>query len=217
MYTGHDTRIMRNSVSSKQKFSKLEKLITKSIIIIMLVEAVLCMIAAAVATVWNDIYDESTSVYLALDSQKAMQGDWKWYTYLEVFFKTFFTWVLLFTNMVPISLLVTVEIVKFAQAMFISWDVNIYDKDRDMPTRVQSSNLNEELGQISHIFSDKTGTLTANIMQFRRFSAGMIAYGSSDTPASGVLDGTPQLDDTESTSHDVLANQGISSYSNEPS
>ena len=61
VYTGHDTRIMRNSVSSKQKFSKLEKLITKSIIIIMLVEAVLCMIAAAFATVWNDIYDESTS------------------------------------------------------------------------------------------------------------------------------------------------------------
>jgi len=68
VYTGHDTRIMRNSVSSKQKFSKLEKLITKSIIIIMLVEAVLCMIAAAVATVWNDTYDESTSQYLALDS-----------------------------------------------------------------------------------------------------------------------------------------------------
>ncbi len=80
--------------------------------------------------------------------------------------------------MVPISLLVTVEIVKFAQAMFIAWDINIYDKDRQMPTRVQSSNLNEELGQISHIFSDKTGTLTANIMQFRRFSAGMTAYGS---------------------------------------
>ena len=48
--------------------------------------------------------------------------------------------------MVPISLLVTVEIVKFAQAMFIAWDINIYDTDRDMPTRVQSSNLNEELG-----------------------------------------------------------------------
>jgi phospholipid-transporting ATPase len=60
-----------------------------------------------------------------------MEGDWLWYTYLEVFFSTFFTWVLLFTNMVPISLLVTVEIVKFAQAMFIGWDVNILDKDRD--------------------------------------------------------------------------------------
>lgn len=61
VYTGHDTRIMRNSVSSKQKFSKLEKMITKSILIIMLVEAVLCAIAATVATVWNDIYAAETS------------------------------------------------------------------------------------------------------------------------------------------------------------
>jgi len=66
--------------------------------------------------------------------------------------------------MVPISLLVSIEIVKFAQAVFIAWDINIYDTERDMPTRVQSSNLNEELGQISHIFSDKTGTLTSNVM-----------------------------------------------------
>jgi len=102
-----------------------------------------------------------------------------WSTTIAIFMKTFCTWILLFTNMVPISLLVTVEIVKFAQASFISWDINIYDVEKDMPTRVQSSNLNEELGQISHIFSDKTGTLTSNIMQFKGFSAGLQSYGSS--------------------------------------
>ena len=55
VYTGHDTRIMRNSVKSKQKFSRLEKMITKSIVIIMLIEALMCSVAGAFATVWNDI------------------------------------------------------------------------------------------------------------------------------------------------------------------
>ena len=182
VYTGHDTRIMRNSVKSKQKFSRLEILISKSILIIMLIEAIMCCVAGAFATVWNDVNAVKTSSYLALDEIKGMsQSPWAWYTYIKIFFKTFFTWILLFTNMVPISLLVTVEVVKFAQAMFIAWDINIYDRERDMPTRVQSSNLNEELGQISHVFSDKTGTLTSNVMQFRGFSAGLRRYGRTDT------------------------------------
>lgn len=133
---------MRNSVNSKVKFSKLETMITKSILIIFLIECLMCTVAGIVATVWNSRNDVSTSQYLALTATK-LSGDWMWYTYLGVFFKTFCTWVLLFTNMVPISLLVTVEIVKFAQAIFIGWDISIYDKERDMPTRVQSSNLNE--------------------------------------------------------------------------
>ena len=85
--------------------------------------------------VWNDVYDSKTEQYLALDKTK-VGTDWEWYTYIGVFTKVFFTWVLLFTNMVPISLLVSVEVVKFAQALFIAWDINIYDTERDMPTRV---------------------------------------------------------------------------------
>jgi len=145
-----------------------------------------------------------------MDSWSALAGSWEWYTYLEVFFKTFFTWVLLFTNMVPISLLVSVEIVKFAQAMFIAWDINIYDKERNTPTRVQSSNLNEELGQVSYIFSDKTGTLTSNVMQFRRFTAGMAAYGSETVPPMNYNE-----DETISTQPESHK-QGIAPYSNEP-
>ena len=54
-----------------------------------------------------------------ISGMDSKEGRWKWYIYLAVFLKTFFTWILLFTNMVPISLLVTVEVVKFAQALFI--------------------------------------------------------------------------------------------------
>ena len=54
----------------------------------------------------------------------------------------------------------------------------MYDEEQDMPMRAQSSNLNEELGQIEYVFSDKTGTLTCNIMEFKKFSAGEKGYGT---------------------------------------
>lgn len=60
-------------------------------------------------------------------------------------------WILIFTNFVPISLLVTIEVVKFIQAKFIMWDIKLYDKENNLPANVQSSTLNEELGQVKVI------------------------------------------------------------------
>ena len=58
------------------------------------------------------------------------------------------------------------------------WDVQVFDEDQGMAAVVQSSNLNEELGMVHYIFSDKTGTLTQNIMEFKRMSIGSEVYGT---------------------------------------
>lgn len=128
---------------------------------------------------WNKNNSELTNPYLGFYPFDEVP-DWTWVRSLKVWSFNFGTWILLFTNMVPISLLVTLEIVKFWQARYICWDADIYSVEKDMPTKVQSSNLNEELGQIQYIFSDKTGTLTCNVMDFRKMSAGDTSYGISD-------------------------------------
>ena len=67
--------------------------------------------------------------------------------------------------------------VKFIQGIFISKDEKIRSKITEQYTTVQSSNLNEELGQVEYIFSDKTGTLTCNDMVFKKCCVNGIAFG----------------------------------------
>lgn len=66
-----------------------------------------------------------------------------------------------------------------------------------MNTTVQSSNLNEELGQIQYIFSDKTGTLTCNIMDFKNICIGGISYGDEDSINASGLELKPKVSNVD--------------------
>jgi phospholipid-translocating ATPase len=84
---------------------------------------------------------------------------------------------ILFQTLVPISLYITVEICKLVQAAWIHWDLQMYYPERDQRAVPRSWNIADDLGQIEYIFSDKTGTLTRNVMEFRKCSIGGKAYG----------------------------------------
>jgi len=86
------------------------------------------------------------------------------------------TFIILFNNLIPISLQVTLEVVRFVQATFINMDIEMYHAESDTPAMARTSNLNEELGIVNYIFTDKTGTLTKNVMEFKRCSVGGRLY-----------------------------------------
>ncbi|CAH8514402.1 unnamed protein product [Schistosoma mattheei] len=67
-------------------------------------------------------------------------------------------------------------------------DLDMYDPDSDTPAMARTSNLNEELGQVRYLFSDKTGTLTRNVMEFKRCSIGGIMYGNSTEDSNALED-----------------------------
>jgi phospholipid-transporting ATPase len=86
------------------------------------------------------------------------------------------TFIILYNNLIPISLIVTMEVVKFEQAVLINSDLDMYYEKTDTPALCRTSSLVEELGQIEYIFSDKTGTLTRNEMEFRQCSIFGVPY-----------------------------------------
>lgn len=97
------------------------------------------------------------------------------------------TFVILYNNLIPISLQVTLELVRFMQALFINYDMEMYHAESNTPAMARTSNLNEELGMVKYMFSDKTGTLTRNVMEFKKCSVGKVVYEAGQHPAESEL------------------------------
>jgi len=137
IYTGHNSKIMKNSLKSRSKVSNVSKVVNKHLIFIIIIQFVISLIM----TILNYLQEYFSSDFFLFTEYKKV--DLKGHLFI------FFNWILALQNIVPISLLVTLEMIKFCQAILISWDHKIYDKVNMRRAIVQSSGLNEELGQVN--------------------------------------------------------------------
>lgn len=157
VFAGIDSKIQRNQSTGKKKITQLERHMNILVIVVFVVQVVLALIGAVGREVWldqhaDDYYLEATNGWP--DLGKGVTGG----------AVTVLRFVILLNQLIPISLYVTLEVVKVIQCIFLNWDRQMYHKDSDTPFVCRTTTLNEDLGQVQYILSDKTGTLTQNVM-----------------------------------------------------
>ncbi|XP_038049880.1 probable phospholipid-transporting ATPase IF isoform X2 [Patiria miniata] len=172
IYTGRETKMALNSRQKGQKHSCIESSMNKYLVA-MLIWLIVQTGLATGLKYWTDRRDFMVKSWYVRPVAEAY-GDLV--SSATVIFTDFLSFLVLFNYIIPISLYVTIELQKFLGSLYFGWDVDIYDPKADLRAKANTSDLNEELGQVEYMFTDKTGTLTENDMQFRYCSVDGIKY-----------------------------------------
>lgn len=178
VFTGHDTKIMMNAGITPSKRPRIAREMNFNVICNFGILLIMCLLAAIVNGVAWGKSDASLNFFDfgSIGGSPAMSG-----------FITFWAALILFQNLIPISLYITLEIVRTLQAVFIYSDVEMYYEKIDQPCIPKSWNISDDLGQIEYIFSDKTGTLTQNVMEFKKATINGQPYGEAYTEAQAGM------------------------------
>jgi phospholipid-transporting ATPase len=182
---------MLNSTKARAKRSKLESAMNKQIIIVFIFQLIFCLFSSLYGAVWYTHHSEELS-YLEIDRNRAEDNSFAYNLIVR-----YGNWLIIFQNFVPISLMVTLEMVKFIQGIFISNDLKMKTKDTGTMASVHTSSLNEELGQVEYIFSDKTGTLTCNFMEFKKVSISGESYGEDRSLTQQEFEQKPKVSNVD--------------------
>ncbi|RPA71295.1 P-type ATPase [Ascobolus immersus RN42] len=161
IFTGEETKIRMNSNKNpRTKAPTMQTLVNKIVVFTVFLVLFLSAFMTVAYQIWQRNVEKG-SWYLA----DGGVGD----------FQVFASFIIMFNTLIPLSLYISLEIVKVGQIVFMN-DIDMYHEESDTPFEARTSTINEECGQVSYLFSDKTGTLTDNTMEFRKLSIAGVAW-----------------------------------------
>ena len=179
VFAGADTKIQRNQSTGKRKVTQLERHMNILVIVVFVVQVrsndsdssrdkkrtnggMHCQVVfALIGAVGREIWLDQHSGAYYLEATHGWPDLGQGWTGGVV---TMLRFIILLNQLIPISLYVTLEVVKVIQCVFLNWDRQMYHRETDTPFVCRTTTLNEDLGQVQYILSDKTGTLTQNLM-----------------------------------------------------
>ncbi|KAF2069365.1 hypothetical protein CYY_009319 [Polysphondylium violaceum] len=186
VYTGNQTKLGMNKMSPPTKWTKLDRAVNQITVFVFVFQLIMVLIFGLIGDLFTYQLDKK-AWYLPPNA-----GMFKSIVVVPLRF------LLLNSMMIPISLKVTMDVTKYTYALFINWDLKMYHRASDSPATANSTALSEDLGQLEYIFTDKTGTLTENIMLFSKCSINGVVYGANSNSGNsnnddGDDDGNIQL------------------------
>uniref|UniRef100_A0A671M6P8 Phospholipid-transporting ATPase n=1 Tax=Sinocyclocheilus anshuiensis TaxID=1608454 RepID=A0A671M6P8_9TELE len=189
VYTGMETKMALNYQGKSQKRSAVEKSINAFLLVYLCILISKAVVCTTLKYVWQSKEGQDEPWY---NQKNQKEKDTNMYLKM---FTDFLSFMVLFNFIIPVSMYVTVEMQKFLGSFFITWDKDFFDPEIQEGALVNTSDLNEELGQVEYVFTDKTGTLTQNNMEFIECCIDGFQYKHRDTRSE--LDGFTVTDGPE--------------------
>ncbi|SCU81992.1 LADA_0C02322g1_1 [Lachancea dasiensis] len=158
VFTGEETKIRMNAIKNPRiKAPKLQRAINLIVLFMVFVVAAMSLFSFMGQRFLKKRWVDNNNAWYLFNQDAGVAP-------------TVMSFIIMYNTLIPLSLYVTMEIIKAMQSKLMEWDIDMYHKASNTPCESRTATILEELGQVSYIFSDKTGTLTDNKMVFRAFS-----------------------------------------------